>query len=67
MGRQFPFTKAETNNSRVLCGWWKLVTIFLDDMVIVSRCNDNLCTGMQGIELVPVHVVEYLLQGFCGT
>ena len=59
--------KQRPSNSRVLCGWWKLVTIVLDDVVIVSRCNDNLCTGVQRIELVPVQVVENLLQSFCGT
>ena len=55
MGRQFPFTKAETSNSRVLCWLVEVGDHFLDDVVIVSRCNDDLCTGVQRIELVTVH------------
>gem|GEM_PF-4893336 len=27
MDFQFPFTKAEISKSKVLLGWWKLVTI----------------------------------------
>jgi len=38
----------------------------LDNLVFVTRCNDDLRAGVQGVHLVAVQVVEYVLQGLHG-
>lgn len=37
-----------------------------DDLVVVSRSDDDLCAGVQGFQMVAFQVVEQGLQGLCG-